>query len=51
METKIGREMVVRIPEHLRAQLDARAAEQDVTRSELVRRMLTWALAQPQAKA
>ena len=37
----------IRIPEDLLAQIDKRARGKDISRSEAIRRMLTWAAKQP----
>ena len=42
-----GTLLQVRVPDEDVAAIDKRAASQDMTRSELVRKMLRWALAQP----
>jgi metal-responsive CopG/Arc/MetJ family transcriptional regulator len=45
-----GRPIVVRIPEQTIKALDERAAENGESRSELIRKMIRWALAQPKDK-
>ena len=44
---KIGPEIVVRVPESVRIQLNDRADAQHTTRSNLVRRMIEEGLKQP----
>ncbi len=44
---KIGPEIVVRVPESMRVQLDERADAERTTRSDVVRRMIEEGLKQP----
>jgi metal-responsive CopG/Arc/MetJ family transcriptional regulator len=45
-----GRPIVVRMNEDVLAALDARAKENGDSRSETIRKMVRWALAQPKGK-
>lgn len=48
---KVGTPWLIRIPDELAAQIDKRAAEMNLSRAEMVRKMLNWANAQPRANA
>lgn len=45
-----GKPVLIRIPEHDLERIDARCAKTGLSRAETIRKMLAWALTQPEPK-